>query len=136
MRKLLFQSKLGIYQSDSYKNRQRDRTDEKILHEIETVCENLQKILTDVEKNKWLSERTRVLRYEDLARVRKNGYKMHILSQIRKSVPWVSQISRFLISRANRERLRDHRSLWKLLFRFFSCESTCDLTKYILWHNI
>ena len=59
---------MGIYQSESYKDRQLDRSDENILSEVDQLCKNLGEIFDVINKSDWLSNRTKILRYEDLAR--------------------------------------------------------------------
>ena len=59
---------MGIYQSESYKDRQLDRSDDNILSEIDQLCRNLGEIFDLIKKSDWLSNRTKILRYEDLAR--------------------------------------------------------------------
>ena len=59
---------MGIYQSESYKDRQLDKSDENILREVVQLCKNLAEIFDVLEKSDWLSDRTKILRYEDLAR--------------------------------------------------------------------
>ena len=59
---------MGIYQSESYKDRQLDRSDENILREVDQLCKNLDEIFGVINKTDWLSNRTKILRYEDLAR--------------------------------------------------------------------
>ena len=59
---------MGIYQSESYKDRQLDRSDENILREVVQLCKNLAEIFDVLDKSDWLSNRTKILRYEDLAR--------------------------------------------------------------------
>jgi hypothetical protein len=56
-----------MYGEKFYNAKNQDHSDEKILQGIKTVCKASISILTYLKNSSWLSDRSLVVRYEDLA---------------------------------------------------------------------